>query len=144
METIWFKKDVKLDQLKQFGGQTMASYLEMEWTDLGADYLQMKMPVNNNTKQPYGLLHGGASCALAETVGSIASSLVIDTSIYACTGLEINANHIRSATDGFVWATAKPLHLGRTTHVWDIRVNNEQGELVAVCRLTNVVITKKP
>ncbi len=142
MENIWFNKEVSLEQLKKFNGDTMASFLEMEWVTIEADFLQMKMPVNNKTKQPYGLLHGGASCALAETIGSIASALVIDTSIYACTGLEINANHIRSATEGFVWATAKPLHLGRTTHVWDIKIVDDADKLVCVSRLTVAILDK--
>ena len=142
MESIWFNKEVSLEQLKKFNGDTMASFLEMEWVNIEADSLQMKMPVNNKTKQPYGLLHGGASCALAETIGSIASALVIDTSIYACTGLEINANHIRSATEGFVWATAKPLHLGRTTHVWDIKIVDDDNKLVCVSRLTVAILDK--
>ncbi len=142
MENIWFNKEVSLEQLKKFNGDTMASFLEMEWVNIEADSLQMKMPVNNKTKQPYGLLHGGASCALAETIGSIASALVIDTSIYACTGLEINANHIRSATEGFVWATAKPLHLGRTTHVWDIKIVDDDNKLVCVSRLTVAILDK--
>ena len=142
MENIWFNKGVSLEQLKKFNGDTMASFLEMEWVNIEADSLQMKMPVNNKTKQPYGLLHGGASCALAETIGSIASALVIDTSIYACTGLEINANHIRSATEGFVWATAKPLHLGRTTHVWDIKIVDDDNKLVCVSRLTVAILDK--
>lgn len=142
MENIWFKKEVTLEHLKRFDQETMASFLEMEWVSIEADALQMKMPVNNKTKQPYGLLHGGASCALAETVGSIASALVIDTTIYACTGLEINANHIRSATEGFVWATAKPLHLGRTTHVWDIKIVDDNDRLVCVSRLTVAILDK--
>ncbi len=142
MENIWFNKAVKLEDLKNFGHETMASFLEMEWVEIGADFLKMRMPVNNKTKQPYGLLHGGASCALAETVGSIASALVIDTKEYACTGLEINANHIRSATEGFVWATAKPLHLGNSTHVWDIKIVDDKDKLVCVSRLTVAVLNK--
>lgn len=142
MENIWYKKDLTLDHLKQFDKETMASFLEMQWVEIGADYLKMKMPVNNKTKQPYGLLHGGASCALAETIGSIASALVIDTAVYACTGLEINANHIRSATDGFVWATAVPLHLGKSTHVWDIKILDDNHKLVCVSRITVAILNK--
>ena len=142
MENIWFKKDLMLEHLNQFGKETMASFLEMEWVELGNDFLKMKMPVNSKTKQPYGLLHGGASCALAETIGSIASALVIDTTHYACTGLEINANHIRSATEGFVWATAKPLHLGKSTHVWDIKIVDDKEKLICVSRLTVAILDK--
>ena len=142
METIWFKKDLTLQALQHFGLETMANFLEMEWVEIGSDFLKMKMPVINKTKQPYGLLHGGASCALAETIGSVASALVIDTTKFACTGLEINANHIRSATEGFVWATAKPLHVGRTTHVWDIRIVDDKEKLICVSRLTVAILDK--
>lgn len=142
MQAIWFTKNLSLEHLKKFDRETMASFLEMEWVAIGTDFLQMKMPVNNKTKQPYGLLHGGASCALAETVGSIASALVIDTTVYACTGLEINANHIRSATEGYVWATAKPLHLGKTTHVWDIKILDDNDKLICVSRLTVAILDK--
>ena len=142
MENIWFKKDLMLEHLNQFGKETMASFLEMEWVELGNDFLKMKMPVNKKTRQPYGLLHGGASCALAETIGSIASAMVIDTKRYACTGLEINANHIHSATDGFVWATAKPLHLGKSTHVWDIKILDDRDKLICVSRLTVAILDK--
>ena len=142
MENIWFKKDLTLSDLKHFGLETMANFLEMEWVEIGPDHLKMKMPVNNKTKQPYGLLHGGASCALAETIGSIGSALVIDVKQYACTGLEINANHIRSATAGFVWATAKPLHLGKSTHVWDIKILDDKDKLICVSRLTVAILDK--
>lgn len=143
MSVIWFKKDLKIEDLKKYETETMSAFLEMEWVALGNDFLQMKMPVNQKTKQPYGLLHGGASCALAETVGSIASALVVDTEWYACTGLEINANHIKSALNGFVWATARPLHLGKSTHVWDIKIKNDQEQLVCISRLTVAILEKK-
>lgn len=142
MENIWFKKDLTLDHLKELDQENMASFLEMHWVEIGPDFLKMKMPVNKKTRQPYGLLHGGASCALAETIGSIASAMVIDTNQYACTGLEINANHIRSATDGFVWATAKPLHLGKSTHVWDIKILDDKDKLICVSRLTVAILDK--
>lgn len=121
----------------------MGRHLGMEWCGFGANFLQMKMPVDDRTHQPYGLLHGGASCALAETVGSVASFFVIDNSQFICVGLEINANHIRSVRSGWVVATAEPLHLGSSTHVWDIKIKNEEGRLVCVSRLT-VAILKKP
>lgn len=102
------------------------------------------MPVDARTFQPMGLLHGGATAALAETLGSMGSAMLVDLDKFAVVGIELNANHIKGVRSGVVTATGTVLHKGRTTHVWDIRVNNEQGELVAVCRLTNVVITKKP
>lgn len=121
----------------------MGEYLGMEWVELGDDYIKARMPVDDRTKQPYGLLHGGASCALAETVGSFASHFVIDTGNFICVGLEINANHIRSARNGYVTATCTPLHLGSSTHVWDIKIHDDNQKLVCVSRLT-VAILKKP
>jgi 1,4-dihydroxy-2-naphthoyl-CoA hydrolase len=140
---IWFNKDVDVTQLLPLGAVTMSDHLGMEWLELGPDYLKMKMPVDERTKQPYGLLHGGASCALAETIGSIGSHLLIDPAKYLCVGLEINANHTSSAKSGFVIATATPLHVGHTTHVWDIKIHNEAGKLVCVCRLTVAILIKK-
>ena len=103
---IWFNKNLKLEDLQNLQSNTMSTLLEMEWAEVVTDYLRLRMPVNHKTKQPYGLLHGGASCALAETIGSIGSFLVVDSEKKLCVGLEINANHIRSARDGFVTATA--------------------------------------
>ena len=132
-----------MPDLNPLGPNTMGEYLGMEWVALGDDYLKMRMPVDNRTRQPYGLLHGGASCALAETVGSVASHFVIDPDKFICVGMEINANHVRSASKGYVTATCKPLHLGATTHVWDIKIHDEWEKLVCVSRLT-VAILKKP
>lgn len=115
----------------------------MEWLEIGPDFLKIRMPVDERTKQPYGLLHGGASCALAETVGSIGSHLVIDPSKFLCVGLEINANHIRGARSGFVTAIASPLHLGSSTHVWDIKIHDDNDKLVCVCRLTVAILKKQ-
>ena len=121
----------------------MGEYLGIEWTEVGENYLKAKMPVDHRTVQPYGLLHGGASCTLAETVGSVASAMVVDHSKFYCVGLEINANHVRSAREGFVTGIAMPLHLGSTTHVWDIKIYDEKEKLVCVGRLT-VAILKRP
>ncbi len=140
---IWFNKNLAMPDLNPLGPNTMGEYLGMEWVALGDDYLKMRMPVDNRTRQPYGLLHGGASCALAETVGSVASHFVIDPDKFICVGMEINANHVRSASKGYVTATCKPLHLGATTHVWDIKIHDEWEKLVCVSRLT-VAILKKP
>lgn len=141
--SIWFNKSLTIDHITPLGKATMAEHLGLEWEALGDDYLKMKMPVDHRTVQPYGLLHGGASCALAETVGSIASHFVIDPDKFICVGLEINANHIRSVKKGYVTATCKPLHLGASTHVWDIRINDDREKLVCVSRLT-VAVLKKP
>lgn len=141
--TIWFNKAVSIPDLKSLTPATLGEHLGMEWEEIGPNFLKMKMPVDSRTLQPYGLLHGGASCALAETVGSVASALVIDTEKFICVGLEINANHIRGERSGFVSATATPLHLGATTHVWDIKIHNEAGKLVCISRLTVAILKKK-
>ncbi|MBO9151445.1 hotdog fold thioesterase [Chitinophaga sp. MAH-28] len=121
----------------------MAACLGMEFTEIGPDYLRAMMPVDHRTVQPYRLLHGGASAALAETVGSVASALVIDSQKQICVGLEINANHVRGVREGYVHAIAKPLHLGSTTHVWDIRITDDHHKLVCVSRLTVAVLPKR-
>ena len=115
----------------------------IEFTELGEDYLIATMPVDHRTHQPMGLLHGGASAALAETLGSFASHLVVDTSKFDCVGLEINANHIRPKTDGVVTGIAKPIHLGSKTHIWEIRIEDERGKLVCISRLTMAILPKK-
>lgn len=139
---IWFNKELQLSDVQHVGTDTMATYLDMEWTEVGPDYLCMRMPVVSKTKQPYGLLHGGASCALAETIGSVASYLCIDPEKYLCVGMEINANHLKGVREGYVTATCRPLHLGRSSHVWDIRIHQDDGALVCVSRLTVAVIPK--
>lgn len=138
--SIWFDKTITLEKIKDFGRDSMAGCLGMEWTAIGDDYLQISMPINERTTQPYGIMHGGASCALAETVGSVASALVIDLEKFYCVGLEINANHLRSVTHGTVSAISIPLHLGKTTHVWDIKIHDESQKLVCVSRLTVAII----
>lgn len=140
---IWFNKNITLDDLSGIRANTMAEFLGLKWLEIGDDFLKMTMPVNDITRQPYGFLHGGASCALAETVGSVASSLVIDTTQFYCVGLEINANHLRSVSEGIVTAIAQPLHLGRSTHVWDIKIYNEREKLFCVSRLTVAIVPKK-
>jgi 1,4-dihydroxy-2-naphthoyl-CoA hydrolase len=140
---IWFNKDLKVADLRPIGNNTMAEYLDIEWKEVGNDFISATMPVDHRTIQPYGLLHGGASCVLAETVGSVASAMVIDHSKFICVGLEINANHIRSAREGKVIGTAKPIHLGATTHVWDIRIVDEKGRLICVSRLTVAILPRK-
>ncbi len=141
-KSIWFDKNVVLNDLVSLDPGTMSNHLGMEWVELGPDFLKMRMPVDHRTKQPYGLLHGGASCALAETVGSIGSHLIIDPEKHVCVGLEINANHIRSARSGFVTATAITLHVGNSTHVWDIKIHDEAEKLICVCRLTVAILSK--
>ncbi len=142
MSSIWYNKSIKLADLGAIEPGTMAEFLGMEWTEIGEDYVKIKMPVDQRTKQPYGLLHGGASCALAETVASVASQLVLDPNKFICVGLEINANHVRSARSGFVTGIAKPLHLGGATHVWDIRIYDDAEKLICISRLTLAILKK--
>jgi len=141
--SIWFDKSLALPYLNPLGPNTMGEHLGMKWITIGEDFIKMKMPVDYRTKQPYGLLHGGASCALTETIGSIASHYVIDPGKFICVGLEINANHIRSVKEGFVTATCTPLHIGASTHVWDIKIHDDREKLICISRLT-VAILKKP
>lgn len=141
--SIWFKKDLTIDQFNELGKGTMDEYLGIQWTELGEDHLKAIMPVDHRTRQPYGFLHGGASCVLAETIGSVGSAMVIDHSRFYCVGLEINANHIRTVREGVVTAVAKPLHLGNSTHVWDIKIFDEKEKLVCVSRLTVAVLPRK-
>jgi 1,4-dihydroxy-2-naphthoyl-CoA hydrolase len=141
--SIWFKKELSLSDFKELGKETMGHYIGIEWVAIGDNFISAKMPVDHRTKQPYGLLHGGASCVLAETIGSVASAMVIDHTKFYCVGLEINANHVRSAREGFVTGVATPLHLGANTHVWDIKIYDEQEKMVCVSRLTVAVIPRK-
>jgi len=141
--SIWFNKELSLEDFRQSGKDSMSEYLGIEWAELGVDFLKARMPVDQRTKQPYGLLHGGASCVLAETVGSLASAMVIDSSRFQCVGLEINANHVHSATEGYVTGVARPLHLGKSTHVWDIKIYDENGRMICVGRLTVAIIEKR-
>ena len=141
--SIWFNKDISLDKISQYGKNTMSEFVGLKWVEIGDDFLKLSMPVNATTKQPYGFLHGGASCVLAETIGSIGSALVIDMEKYYCVGLEINANHLRSVSEGVVTATAKPLHLGKSTHVWDIKIHDDKERLFCVSRLTVAIIPIK-
>lgn len=120
----------------------MGHFIGMEWVELGDRFLKARMPVDERTKQPYGLLHGGASCVLAETLGSVASALIVDPEKFICVGLEINANHIRSAREGYVTGTCTPIHIGASTHVWDIRIHDEKEKLICVSRLTVAVLKR--
>lgn len=139
---IWFNKELSLVHISELGKGMMSEHIGIEFVELGDNFLKARMPVDHRTRQPYGFLHGGASCVLAETIGSVASAMVIDHDNYYCVGLEINANHVRSAKEGFVTATASPLHIGGSTHVWDIRICDERDKLICVSRLTVAVIKR--
>ena len=143
MASIWYNKNLSISDLTPLGKNTMGELLGIEWTEVGENFIKATMPVDNRTKQPYGLLHGGASCTLAETIGSVASAMVVDHERFACVGLEINANHVRSARDGVVTGIASPLHLGANTHVWDVRIYDGLDKLLCVSRLTVAVIPRK-
>jgi len=139
---IWYRSPVTPEQLQPLGHETMGGHLGIEFTEIGENFLKAKMPVDHRTRQPYGMLHGGASAALAETLGSVGSSLVINPDESYCVGLEINANHVRGVREGYVYATATPLHLGRSTHVWDIRITDQQDKLVCISRLTVAILQR--
>ncbi len=138
-----FPTHVTLTQLNARNKGTMAEFLGIEYIEIGPDYLIGKMPINEKTKQPIGLLHGGASAALAETMGSIAADAMVDQDKFHCVGIEINANHVRGATQGYVYARTIPLHIGKTTHVWEIKITNEQKQLICASRLTVAVLAKR-
>lgn len=140
---IWFNKSIQPQDLQPLSKNTIAEQIGIEFTEVGPDFLKGRMPVDHRTHQPYGLLHGGASCVLAETLGSVASALVIDQSKFICVGLEINANHVRGVRAGFVTGTASAIHIGASTHVWDIRIQDENGKLVCISRLTVAVLPRK-
>ncbi len=137
------EKEKVLEKLNDFQKNTITEVLGIEITDFGSDYICGKMPVDERTKQPLGLLHGGASAVLAETLGSIAGGMKVDHEGKTVVGIEINCNHLRSARSGWVHGIAKPIKLGKRIQVWNIEMKNDNDELVAVSRLTLAVIDKK-
>lgn len=139
---IWFKQ-YTIDEVQQRGKATMVEHIGIVVTELGENFLKGTMPVDHRTVQPMGILHGGASAALAETLGSLAANLVIDSDKKYCVGLDINANHIRAAKKGLVTGIAKPLHLGSSTQVWSIEIMDEENKLVCISRLTMAVLDRK-
>ena len=135
---------ISLEKLNSMSMGNMVEHLGIVFTEVTPDSISAKMPVDSRTKQPMGLLHGGASVALAETLGSIASWLSLENpEKQAAVGVEINANHLKSACEGYVYAKCVPLKVGRNMHVWDIKITNEAEDLVCVCRLTTAVIEKR-
>ena len=138
-----FPENLSLDTLNALSKNTMAETIGIEFTAFGPDYLEAKMPVDARTHQPFGLLHGGASVALAETLGSVAATCCVDTSRQFCVGLEINANHIRGVREGYVKGTTRPIHIGKKTQVWEIRIVNDNEELICISRITLAVLDKK-
>lgn len=141
--SIWFRP-YTLDELQRLSDGCMQGHLDIRFTELGPDYLRGTMPVDARTKQPFGLLHGGASVALAETLGSVAANCCLDGTRFYAVGQEINANHLRAARKGRVTGTARPVHLGARSQVWDIRIEDESGRLSCVSRLTMAVVEGSP
>jgi 1,4-dihydroxy-2-naphthoyl-CoA hydrolase len=139
--TIW-RTQTSVEQIREFSRETLADTIGIRVTEIGPDFLRATMPVNPRVHQPMGVLHGGASVALAETVGSVAATLCVDQEKYVCLGQEINANHLRPISSGIVTATARPFHIGRRSHVWSIEIRDEEERLVCVSRLTMAVVDR--
>ncbi|MDB6161812.1 MAG: thioesterase superfamily protein [Gammaproteobacteria bacterium] len=139
--SIW-RTQTSVEQLQVHSRNTLADTVGIRVTEIGPDYVRATMPVSPRTHQPMGVLHGGASVALAETVGSLAANLCVDQALYVCLGQEINANHLRPVSSGIVTATARPYHIGKRSHVWGIEIRDEQEKLVCVSRLTIAVVDR--
>jgi 1,4-dihydroxy-2-naphthoyl-CoA hydrolase len=138
---IW-KADVSLAELQKLRANTMVEYLDIRLTELGPDFLRATMPVDHRTHQTMGILHGGASLVLAETVGSMAANLCVDAQTQSCVGQEINANHLRPVASGTVTGTARPIHLGSRSQVWQIEIRDERDRLICISRLTMAIIDR--
>lgn len=141
--SIW-QIPLTLEALDERSKNTMMDHLGIHFTKIGEDFLTAAMPVDHRTRQPLGIMHGGASCVLAETVGSTAANCCVDMTRYYCVGLDINTNHLRSIREGMVYATAKAYHLGQSTQVWGIEIKDEQQRLISINRLTMAVLSRKP
>jgi len=138
---IWFKP-FTVNDLNRMSENTLMARIGIEFTAIGDRHLEARMPVDKRTVQPAGILHGGASAALAETIASVGAYLTVDPSKKYCVGLELNANHLKSMREGWVYAHGKPLHMGKTTQVWDIEISNENGNLVCISRMTMIILEK--
>lgn len=142
-KSVWWGDELpSIEQMTATGASSMSGFLGIEFTEVGPDFVVARMPVNERTRQPFGRIHGGASVALAETVGSIAASFALDRAKFVAVGMEINANHVRPAYDGFVHATAQAENVGRTTQIWSIRIVDDAGKLVCISRITMAVIPR--
>lgn len=122
---------------------TLMETLDIEYVDVGEDFITAKMPVTSKVHQPYGQLHGGATAALAETVGSMASHFFMDSNNKLVNGIELTINHIKSKREGVVFATARNIHKGRSTHLWEVRIVDENNQLISICKMTNIILDKK-
>jgi 1,4-dihydroxy-2-naphthoyl-CoA hydrolase len=141
-KSIW-NDDISLEAINALNKNSLGEFFEINFTELGADFIKATMPVNNKTKQPFGLLHGGASVALAETIGSVASWCVINRNLFIGVGVEINASHIKAVTSGLVTALCTPLKITGKTHIWDIKIYDEALDLCCASRFTAMVIPRK-
>jgi len=138
-----FDKEKALKMCNDFAKNTLMETLEIVYTDAGEGFLEAKMPVNSRVHQPMGLLHGGATVALSESVGSAASLLFVNPELQEVRGIEISANHLRSKREGIVTGTARIVHQGRSLHLWEVRVTDENGKLISLCKITNMVLPRK-
>lgn len=136
-------KQKTLTLLNNMNTNTLMETLDIEFVDVGENHITAKMPVTSKVHQPYGILHGGATAALAETVGSCASAFFIDRETKIVKGIELSINHLKSKKEGVVYGIAKPIHKGRTTHLWEIRIEDEDKNLISLCKLTNIILDKK-
>jgi 1,4-dihydroxy-2-naphthoyl-CoA hydrolase len=139
---IWLIDNLSAEMLNEAQGENLVSLLQIRITEVGPDFLKGEMPVTSRVHQPFGILHGGASIVLAETLGSMAANLVVDSQTHYCVGLEVNGNHVRSISTGTVYGVARPLHIGRSTQVWAIEITDELGKPVCFSRLTMAVLTR--
>lgn len=138
---LW-KDEITLEMINQLNRGTLGEHMDIVFTEIGEDFLKAKMPVNERTMQPFGLLHGGASVAFAETIGSVASWCAVDRNTFIGVGVEINASHIKPVTKGYVTAVCSPIKVSGKTHVWDIRISDENGDLNCICRFTAMVVPR--
>lgn len=137
-----FPKELTLERLNAVNENTLANHIGIEFTDIGSDYLVARMPVDKRTTQPYNILHGGASLVLSETLGSQAAAVLLDLDKQYPVGLEINANHIRSISSGYVYGRVTPIHIGRSTHVWETRITDEENQLICISKLTVAILDR--
>lgn len=136
-------KNSTIEQLNRLNKNTMMEVIGVEYLEAGDGYLKARMPVNNATKQPNGILHGGANLALAETVAGLGSAIMVDLDTYNVRGAQVSANHVGTVSAGWVYAEGNIIHEGKNTHVWNIDIRNEEGKLLSTCRLTNFIVLKK-
>jgi 1,4-dihydroxy-2-naphthoyl-CoA hydrolase len=139
--TIW-QPNITLDAMNERGKNSLSDHLGIIFTELGKDFLKATMPVNDHTRQPIGILHGGANVVLAETLASTAANAVVNLETHYCVGLEINANHLRATKEGLVTGTAQAIHLGKTTQIWQILIENEKKQMTCISRMTAAVLKR--